>query len=61
MHPAPLTPPQPDGRDEKARPTKTEVREGMEQRSPETEERATSRDEEALLLGDAQEEKAAGV
>jgi len=50
MHPTPLTP---KPRNEQARPTKTEVRGGSVPDSPERSERATSVDEEAVLLGGA--------
>jgi len=50
MHPTPLTP-VPDS--QPPRPTKTEIRGGAAASEPSTGERATSSDEEAMLLGGA--------
>jgi len=54
MHPAPLIPDPPENR---PRPTKTEVRGGAASREAKAGERATSSEEELMLLGDSSEEE----
>jgi hypothetical protein len=54
MHSAPLTP---DPRKDPPRPTKTEVRGGVPSTETKERERATSGEEEAMLLGGEEEDR----